>query len=293
MNWPEAEVRVDEDAVRQLVAEQFPSLSVDTCHFAGEGFDNYLWRIGEELVVRLPRRAAAVGPLLNEITWLNSLAPHLSLRTPAPLCSGSPSERFAWPWAICQWIPGTPGDEHDAPDEASARAMAAFLRELHRDAPDNAPRNPWRGVALSERSRDVVERVHALNVNADPILELWSRACAAPRWAYEARWLHGDFHPGNMIYRDGALVGVVDFGDMCAGDPATDLSGAFLALDAPQLAAFFDSYGPLDEPTLWRTIGWAVNFGLIMTALGERDCPRYAAVGRRALANAFYVASLV
>jgi aminoglycoside phosphotransferase (APT) family kinase protein len=99
-------------------------------------------------------------------------------------------------------------------------------------------------------------------------------------------WLHGDLHPGNLIYRDGHLVGVVDFGDLCAGDPATDLAGALLTLPYDALQTFFAAYGSTDDATIARTIGWAVVFGTMMVGLGRTSRPRYARVGRRALENA-------
>jgi aminoglycoside phosphotransferase (APT) family kinase protein len=86
--------------------------------------------------------------------------------------------------------------------------------------------------------------------------------------------------------RDGALVGVIDFGDLCAGDPATDLAGGLLALPLQSLEEFFGAYGELDDSTIRRTLGWAVHFGLMFVLLGESDEPTYGAIGRRALANA-------
>jgi aminoglycoside phosphotransferase (APT) family kinase protein len=86
--------------------------------------------------------------------------------------------------------------------------------------------------------------------------------------------------------RDGALVGVIDFGDLCAGDPATDLAGGLLALPGESLDSFFHAYGDLDEATRRRTLGWAVHFGLMFLLLGESDEPTYGRIGRRALSNA-------
>ena len=45
-----------------------------------------------------------------------------------------------------------------------------------------------------------------------------------------AVWIHGDLHPGNLLVRDGRLSGVLDFGDVTAGDPATDLSVGWMLL---------------------------------------------------------------
>jgi aminoglycoside phosphotransferase (APT) family kinase protein len=100
------------------------------------------------------------------------------------------------------------------------------------------------------------------------------------------QWIHGDPHPANLIFRDEQLVGVIDFGDLCAGDPATDLAGGFLALPYESLGAFFDAYGTVDEATLRRTLGWAVHFGLMFVLLGQSDEPTYGPMGYRAIENA-------
>ena len=101
-----------------------------------------------------------------------------------------------------------------------------------------------------------------------------------------AQWLHGDFHPGNTLYRDGELIGVVDFGDLCAGDPATDLAGGLMSLPYDALPEYFRTYGVDDEAMLQRTIGWAVFLGVMMVSLGLHDRPNYLSIGKRALDNA-------
>ncbi len=280
--------------MRHLLRTQFPAIAEQECWHIGEGFDNFLWRVGDHLIVRLPRREAAVTPLVNEINWLNVLAQHLSVRTPAPLLAGVPSERFAWPWIIGRWIDGVPGDEIDFEvDDAAARVMATFLHQLHHEAPPDAPTNLWRGVPLTQRTVDFERRARELEgeINLASLLVQWQRACAAPEWDQAPRWLHGDFHPGNMVYRDGELVGVVDFGDLCAGDPATDLAGGLMSLPYESLGEFFSTYGVSDEATLQRSVGWALFFGVFMTYLGLHERPSYLDVGRRALVNATALAA--
>ena len=60
----------------------------------------------------------------------------------------------------------------------------------------------------------------------DAVREVWDRAVAAPAWQGARLWLHGDLHPANVIVRDGRLAGVIDFGDMCCGDPADEATVA-------------------------------------------------------------------
>jgi aminoglycoside phosphotransferase (APT) family kinase protein len=289
VTWPAAEVLIDEALMRELLSDQFPELANLPIHRIGEGFDNHLFQLGDHLVARVPRRARGVEPLENELRWLPIAARHVTLATPLPIVRGSPGSRYAWPWMIAAFVEGNSGDEVD--DEVlfgSADTLAALMRELHVPAPDDAPKNPWRGVPLAERAHDLEERLAALHRDLDTANAslLFERACAAAPWEQSAAWLHGDLHPGNLVYRDGRLAGVVDFGDLCAGDPATDLAGALLTLPFGALETFFAMYGDVDDATLARTIGWAVLFGTLMVGLGRASQPRYMKVGRRALENA-------
>lgn len=282
-------MNIDSSLVGALLRRQFPLLSELDCYEVGEGFDNSLWRLGDNLVIRLPRREAAVATTLNELRWLQEVAGRASLQTPLPLRAGEPSDRYPWPWSITTWIDGVAGDEMDLDTNGrSAGALATFLREIHVDAPPEAPINPFRGVALSERSPTFDERLSRVrnDVDVEALSELWGRCVAAPHWASAPCWLHGDFHPANTLYRDGELVGVIDFGDLCAGDPATDLAGGLMSLPFRALEEFFATYQLTDTATLQRAIGWAVLFGVMMVSLGLENRSSYLRVGRRTLANA-------
>jgi aminoglycoside phosphotransferase (APT) family kinase protein len=255
----------------------------------GEGFDNYLFQLGNMLVARVPRRARAVEPLENELRFLAVAASHVTLATPLPIRRGAPNSTFPWPWMIATYIEGTSGDQvEDRALFGSDQALGSFMRELHTTAPRDAPRNPWRSVSLAERALDLETRLTELRGDMDTTVarSLFERACVASPWDEPATWLHGDLHPGNLIYRGDQLVGVVDFGDLCAGDPATDLAGALLTLPYDALETFFATYGWIDDATVTRTIGWAVVFGTMMVGLGRTSRPRYMRVGRRALENA-------
>ncbi|HEV3268408.1 MAG TPA: aminoglycoside phosphotransferase family protein [Acidimicrobiales bacterium] len=293
MSWPPAELVIDAALVESLLASQFPHLSELDCRHVAEGFDNSLWRLGDDLVVRVPRRAAAVELTLNELRWLPNVAAHVTLRTPLPLLEGVPDQGYPWHWSITSWIEGVPGDQIDLDDNGdAAEALATFLREIHVDAPTDAPRNPVRGVTLSARTDIFKERLAQVKslIEGEPLLDLWDECVAAPTWSSSPRWLHGDFHPANTVYRDGKLVGVVDFGDLCAGDPATDLAGGLMSLPFHALDDFFGSYRFVDSATLQRTIGWALLFGVFMVTLGVDSRPSYLPVGQRTLLNAVQLA---
>lgn len=288
MSWPAAEVLVEEEMVRALVATQFPELADLECVAAGEGFDNYQWRLGNDHVARLPRRSMAIEPLLNELRWLDDVVTHVTLQTPAPLRAGVAGEGFPFPWAVATWIEGETGDQFDVRSAVSlAPDLAQFLLQIHVAAPTDAPHNPYRSVHLSERSAEFDTRLDAIarRLDVQAARELFARGrdaspCDSPVW------IHGDLHPDNLVFRDRRLVGVVDFGDLCAGDPATDLAGVLLTLPEQALGDFFDAYQPIDDATRQRMIGWATYFGVMMISLGAGGRASYLAVGERGLANA-------
>ena len=275
--------------VEELVRRQHPDLLIGPLREMPPGFDNTIWRVGNDLVVRLPRRQAGVHLIESEQRWLPGLAARLPLLIPAPLRIGVPSDLFPWPWTIARWIEGTPGNLVDpAVLPRLARPLGRFFRALHRDAPEDAPTNPFRDVPLRIHDDVLRRRLNEAGeaVDRGELLRLWEASLEAPPWASAPQWIHGDPHPANLIVRDSALVGVIDFGDLCGGDPATDLAGGLLALPYQSLEEFFGAYGEVDNATIRRTLGWAVHFGLMFVLLGESDEPTYGEVGRRALANA-------
>jgi aminoglycoside phosphotransferase (APT) family kinase protein len=289
VRWPNAEVEMNAALVEELVRRQHPDLLHGPLREMPPGFDNTIWRLGDDLVVRLPRREAGVALIESEQRWLRELAARLPLLIPVPLRVGVASDLFPWPWTIARWIEGTPGNLVDPAELPHvARPLGRFFRALHRDAPEDAPANPFRDVPLRTHDDNVHRRLDEAGTAVDrsEVLRVWGASLEASPWASTPQWIHGDPHPANLIVRDGELVGVIDFGDLCAGDPATDLAGGLLALPFQSLGEFFGAYGELDDSTIRRTLGWAVHFGLMFVLLGESDEPTYGPIGARALANA-------
>lgn len=264
--------------VRHLLRRQFPSLAELPLRRVGEGFDNVQWRLGPDLVVRLPRRAAAATLVTNESRWLHEVIRDVRLETPAPLLEGHADEAFPWPWAIGHWIEGRPGDRVALNIRArSVETFAELLRDLHHRASRDAPQNPLRGGALDDRSHAMDEGFDALGGDQRAWRSLWRWTCSAPP-ATAPTWIHGDLHPGNLIYRDGTLVGVIDFGDLCRGDPATDLAQTMLLAPFGATLQVIDRYHP-DPAMLRRSIGWAMLFASMFLRLGQHGRPTYRRLG--------------
>jgi aminoglycoside phosphotransferase (APT) family kinase protein len=283
---PEADLEVDEHLVRSMLAEQHPDLAGLSILRLDAGWDNTLWRVGDELLARLPRRTVAAGLTTNEQRWLPTVGPLLPLPVPVPIRVGRPALGYPWSWSILPWLDGTPGDRTAMISaDGVAKQLGSFLRALHRPAPSDAPGNPYRGVPLVERRSAFEERLSELDpeIDAASVRLVWERACDAPPWAGRPTWLHGDLHPANILFADGVISAVVDFGDICAGDPATDIAAAWMLLPASAMQDFSQSYGDIDADLEARTLGWAVLFGLMLLAIGLDDKPTYEPIGRRTL----------
>ncbi len=285
---PAAEIEVDERLVRGLLADQHPDLAGLALLELDAGWDNTLWRIGDDLLARLPRRAVAASLTTNEQQWLPLLSPILTLPVPVPIRIGRPSGRYPWSWSIVRWIDGTPADRATAVvATAVAEQLGAFLRALHHPAPPSAPRNPFRGVSLRERVDTFEARVTELasEIDGPSVRVAWERASGAPPWTGPPVWIHGDLHPANVLLVDGIISAVIDFGDICGGDPATDLAAAWMLLPPSALPVFASAYGGVDADLEARALGWSILFGLMLLAIGLDDRPTYEPIGRHTLAH--------
>jgi aminoglycoside phosphotransferase (APT) family kinase protein len=262
---PVAEVVVDSALARDLLEAQYPAFATQPLTRVDEGWDNVTFRVGPDYALRLPRRKVAVELLLKEQRWLPVLAARLPIAVPRIVAVGLPSDRFPYPWSLVEWLPGQTADV--APlDRRQAVPFARVLRALHEKAPEEAPANPVRGVPLAARAPLVRARLDRLTL---PDLEKpWREALEAPV-AEEAVWLHGDLHARNVVVSNGELVGLIDWGDLAAGDVATDLACAWMLFDeADARAAFLGAYRPTESERV-RAAGWAVNFASALIDSGD------------------------
>jgi aminoglycoside phosphotransferase (APT) family kinase protein len=284
---PAAEVPVDVDLVRRLLEEQHPDLAERPLALVANGWDNAIFRLGDDLAVRLPRRALAVPLVEHEHRWLPDLAPRLPLPIPAPVRVGRPGCGYPWPWSVCPWFEGTTALETPPADPlAAATDLGRFLRALHEPAPPEAPANPYRGIPLADREERTLDAIdHVDGIDRRAVRARWDELSAAPRWDGPALWLHGDVHPGNLLVADGRLAAVLDFGDLTSGDPASDLAVAWMLLPPDARPAFRAAAGPDDDATWTRAQAWALALGLVIGA-SSADNPAYARLSERTIAAA-------
>jgi aminoglycoside phosphotransferase (APT) family kinase protein len=280
---PAADVVVDGALVQALLQEQHRDLAHLAPMKVAEGWDNVLFRLGRELAVRLPRRAASATLIEHEQRWLPHLSSRLPVAVPAPVRIGVPSQTFRWGWSVVPWLAGKSLLHADAADPvATGTMLERFLRALHQPAPDDAPRNPWRGVRLDARTTALLEHLEQLDgaVDRARVLGVWERALSAPPWPGPSVWVHGDLHPGNLLISGGRLAAVIDFGDLTSGDPATDFAVRWMLPQSMRSRFEVSATGDTPESVRMRARGWALALGLAYL-VHSRDDPTMAALGQR------------
>lgn len=286
-NRPAAEVLVTTDLVRELLREQHPDLASLPLKAVAEGWDNFIFRLGSELTVRLPRREAAAHLARNEQRWLPRLlsdrpdagpqAHASALRfAAAPVRSGEPSSSYPWHWSITTWTEGTVAAHTSLGDRTpAAEDLADFVLAFQQPAPEDAPHNPVRGGALRDRDSPLQQRLASLDLPTQDFLALWQELRDLPAWDGPALWLHGDLHAANLVMGpDKKLAAVLDFGDLGSGDPATDLAAAWLVFDRYGRRVFqnrINAARPTSDATWQRARGWALCIGAAMAVHSDDD----------------------
>jgi aminoglycoside phosphotransferase (APT) family kinase protein len=284
---PAAEVAISRELVRRLLVEQHPDLADREIAEPDEGFDMAVFRLGDDLAVRLPRHRGSVGSLESEIRWVGMLGSRWTFPTQRIERTGMPGAGYPWLWAVTSWLPGELAADRPL-DPSAARPLGRALAEVHQPAPEHAPFNSEQSVRLAEREpvlRRVLPRLSAVGASLGFALDrsaadaMWRRALAAPDTAVRV-WIHADLHPFNVISRDGQFGGIIDWSDISRGDPAVDLGYLRLLLPATAIPAAHDGYGGVDEATAARARG----IGLVKAAtLAVVDKDVVAAIGWQTL----------
>jgi len=265
---PPREVTITAELARALLAGQHLDLAGLPIRHVEDGWDNAVYRLGDELALRLPRRAAAAALVVSEQTWLPLLAPRLPLPVPAPVRKGAPASGYRYAWSVVPWFEGEMICRAPAGPEEGER-LAAFLTALHQPAPDEAPSNPYRGIPLANRAGVFEERVSNVEARSGPLSphlrQAFEAALAAPI-DLPRTWFHGDLHGRNVLTREGRLTAVIDWGDVAAGDPSCDVAGFWMLLDdVGSRERGLAAYGA-SQATLVRARGWAALMAVMMAA---------------------------
>ena len=289
----DAEVAIDEELVRALLRDQFPELDAGSATWLGEGWDNAVWIVEEQWAFRFPRRRIAIPGVERELAVLSRLAPLLPAPIPEPRFVGTPSQRFPWPFFGAALLPGRELADADLAEDARVDVgaeLGRLLRVLH--APETAARVDPEGALPVDFNRraDMTfrvprtrERLEELgHSETEAIAELLAEAEVLPPSSDEVL-VHGDLHLRHVLIDGASMSGVIDWGDVCIGDPAIDLQLVWSLLPAARRESFFAEYGSVERETGLRAQVLAVYLcamlGVYARSVGHASLERESLAG--------------
>lgn len=285
----EGEVLADEDLVQRLLAEQHPELAaLAVRRVASTGTDHAVFRLGDDLVARLPRIGWAEQQIEREATWLPVLSPQLPVEVAAPVVVGEPGDGYPFRWMVSPWIDGqdlltamTIGAELDW--LAIAQDLAVFQRAMRAVDPTGGPFPGRRARELHTHDESVrgglADLAHEIDLAR--ALACWDAALRADPWPDPPVWVHGDLLPGNVVVRDGRIAGVIDWSPLGVGDPACELMITW-SLPAP-VRQLLRAELAVDDHTWARAKGWVIEQAVPFIPYYEATLPDAVAVTRRRL----------
>lgn len=267
MGYPDAEFHIDEELVQQLIDSQFPEFSGLSIRQVASGWDNQNYKLGSDYLVRIPRRKLGAELITHETEWTQKLKDKLPIPIPAPVKIGNPGNSYPWKWNILPWFEGATARNTALP-EFELFKLVNFLKVLHAINPKDAPKNPFRDVALAGKVDAIEERLRKKNLSLPPsILRLWKEALSE-KIDTKPALIHGDLHPGNIIVNKGNIQAIIDWGDITKGDPATDLAIFWmLPMSVTLRERLLLEYGATDS-TISRAKGWTVFYAAVFLTAG-------------------------
>jgi aminoglycoside phosphotransferase (APT) family kinase protein len=268
----DAEVVVGEALAAQLVA-RFPETAGRPLRLLSTGWDRTAWLVDERWVFGFPRRAVVVPGLERELEWLPQLAPHLPAPIPVPRFVGAPSDAFPWPFFGGDFLPGV--EAVHAPLDNDGRTavgveLATFLRVLHSPelaaelGADALPPDGNDRANMQVRvpyTRERLQEIDALSPAAARVLD---EAARLPPAGTPATIAHGDLHARQLLVHDGRLSGVIDWIDLCRGDPSIDLLLLWSLVPPSGRGDFLRAYGSVDDACLLRARVIALMIGAVL-----------------------------
>jgi len=280
------QVDVDIDIVRGLLSEQRPDLAeLPITPVVSTGTVNALFRLGDDLVARLPLREhweAGIDREWRWIPWLSSRVTSIGL--PDPVFKGIANDAFPFTWSIYRWIEGAPYDDDLIDDEAgAARTLARFVSELR--ALEITPAAPTGGrdplADLDQDTREGIANAGSV-IDASAAMTVWDQALRTAPWDGAPVWIHGDLLRPNLIAHAGRLVAVIDYGHIGVGDPATDLIPAWAVFGPTGRAVFRERLDP-DDATWARGRGIALHQAAMIIPYYTETNPGFAELARRTI----------
>lgn len=276
------EIPIDVALVQRLLADQFPHLANKKCSILNTaGTVNAICRLDDDLYVRLPRKASWSAGIVDELTWLPQLAPHLTLTIPTPYAKGESTKQFPHSWAIYHWLEGEPYETNLVRDELEAATdLATFVNEIRAIPTEGAP-TVWRKplAELDEITRASIEASAGM-INVVATRKAWDVAVQSEPWDGNGVWMHGDLLKGNLLVNEGRLSAIIDFGLACVGDPAADLIPAWAVFGTEARAAYRQSLA-VDDATWSRACAYALHQAVMIIPYYRESNPRFAEMAVR------------
>jgi len=262
------DLTMNDAMIRALLTQHAPQwAALPLQRVDSSGTDNAMFRIGSELVLRIPRHRSAVALLSKELDWLAHLD-GLPLKIPTLRYRGHVAPEIDREFGIFDWIHGdTATPEAITDTDRAAIALAGFLEALHGVATDGAPvagpSNNSRGVPLADVTARTVAAIETVSdeIDATAALAICEDAASLTHDAAGV-WLHGDLKADNLIALDGNLAGVIDWGLSAVGDPAVDYATAWSWLEPSARSTFRDVLELSDSDWL-RAKAWALYGAVI------------------------------
>jgi aminoglycoside phosphotransferase (APT) family kinase protein len=281
------EVSVPVSLVRTLVDRQHPEWrGLPLRPVAEFGTDHKLFRLGAELLVRMPVFAGSADQAASDSAWLPRLAPHLPVDLPVPVAVGEPDAGYPFPWSVVRWLPGVTLDRADVDPEHAAEELARFVLALQGVDPRGGPAGTGtsRGVPLDpvwDVERQIEEELSDPR-ERDRATRVWRAALEAGPWPGEPRWIHGDLLEGNLLVSAGHLSAVIDWGVLSVADPAPDVAPAWTLFEGAARERYRALLG-VDDATWARARAWVMLPALSGLTYYATSVPAFAERSRRHL----------
>lgn len=274
------ELPIDAVLVQSLLGRQFPEYARRSLtRLAASGSTNVLFKLGGDLVVRLPRQPGGSASIEKEHRWLPRVGRALSVHVPEIVALGGPDGGFSERWSIARWIEGESATVFSAVDPRPvdrsrlAADLARVILELRAaELPEAAKLDPglqlYRGGSLAdfdERMQQILgacASIPDLDLDLEAARAIWREAMSLPARAGASGWFHGDLVAENLLIQEDRLVAVLDFGGLGVGDPSIDVHGAWELFDVDAREVFRGELGVEEEEWL-RGRAWALAVALM------------------------------
>lgn len=273
------ELDVDVQLAHRLIEQSLPQYAdLGVQPLVSSGSSNALFRLGDSLLVRMPRQPGGTATIEKEARWLPVIAQGLTTPVPEVVAIGEPGLGYPERWAVTTWldgdVPQVPWDVHQGSSHRVADGLARLVAELRgMGIPPPAYNDPalswYRGGRLADmdhefrQSIDECRMIADLGLDLDRALNVWDDALAAEQATTPVRsWYHGDLLAENLLIRNGELAAVLDFGGLAVGDPAVDLIVAWEVLDREGRQTFKQAIS-VDDAAWAKGMGWALLIAMI------------------------------